>query len=102
MDNCENSLCNLVPKPNLKSVSEIALDEIRERFLKEGHALACAETHDLYLFLLSHADFYVSEVHSCETDEEGNEITFFAAAVDEAAYNEWESEIEHQHHPDEE
>lgn len=73
------------------------IEDIQSLFNKDGPAVSYSSDHDTYLNMLQNAPFYVSGIHCRDGD-----ITWWAAAVDEDAYNKWEGHVEHQHHPQEE
>lgn len=84
-------------KPTIQDPKSITIRTIQNLFVKEGPAVNYASSHDIYLAMLKEAPFYVSPVHS----RDGNK-TWWAAAVDKEAYDEWEKHVEHQHHPQDE
>jgi hypothetical protein len=87
------SSCEAKPTLAPDTISEIIAD-IQKLFQKEGSAINYVSDHETYLTLLANAPFYVSAVHTRDGED-----TWWAAAVDKDAYDEWEKDVEHQHHP---
>lgn len=81
--------------PEKDNIQQI-IEEIQSMFKKEIPAVNWVSDHDTYLFMLSHAPFYVSGIH-CKDDD----VTWWAAAENKEAYDKWEDTVEHQHHPQE-
>lgn len=96
--NCDEACQKLnEAKGTIVDSNKQLVSEIQIRFKKEGPALDCVSDHETYLWMLAHAPFYVSAIH-CNDGEQ----TWWAAAVDQEAYDKWEEHVEHQHHPYEE
>jgi len=93
-----NQACQLVkPKKMQMDPVQRMIEEIEERFIKEGPALDCVSDHETYLAVMAKAPFYVCPTH-CNDGEQ----TWWAAAVSKKEYDKWEENVEHQHHPQDE
>lgn len=91
--------CGYESKASLpKNPVRAAIENI-EKLLKSESAANYVASWKIYAFLKLKEDlpFYVSDIHSKDGDD-----TWFAVAISEDAYDKWEEEIEHQHHPQEE
>lgn len=87
--------CNCERRPTLAAGPvQAVIEDVHKLFLKEGPAINYVSDHETYLCLLAEAPFYVSAIHTRDGDS-----TWWAAAVDKEAYDKWEEEVEHQHHP---
>lgn len=95
--NCKEACAKITNRPTVTNPIDCLIDKTESRFAKEGPALDCVSDHETYLAMLAKAPFYVSTVH-CRDGKR----TWWAAAVDKEAYDAWEEETEHQHHPCEE
>lgn len=94
--NCANNCQHVENNESPKDFVQQTIDSIEKAFKQEGPAVNWVSDHDTYLYMLSHAPFYVSAIH-CVDDKQ----TWWAAAETKADYDKWEETIEHQHHPQE-